>query len=87
MFKLKVIPLLNFLRWRNVIMNMKKPILAAAALLGIAGITAVALKAQDKPLATVPKVDLEKYLGKWYEIAAFPQSFKKVAAAHQPYTV
>ena len=69
--------MLNFLRWRNVIMNMKKPILAAAALLGIAGITAVALKAQDKPLETVPKVDLEKYLGKWYEIAAFPQSFQK----------
>ncbi len=28
-------------------------------------------------LETVPYVDLEKYLGKWYEIASFPQSFQK----------
>lgn len=56
---------------------MKKPIIATVALLGIAGIAALTLRAQDKPLATVPKVDLEKYLGKWYEIAAFPQSFQK----------
>ncbi len=54
--------------------NMKKQVLATAAIVGIA---ALALKAQDKPLATVPQVDLKKYLGKWYEIAAFPQSFQK----------
>lgn len=60
-----------------VIYIMKKPILATAALLGIAGIVALALKAQDQPLQTVSKVDLEKYLGRWYEIAAFPQSFQK----------
>ncbi len=29
------------------------------------------------PLQTVPHVDLEKYLGTWYEIASFPQSFQK----------
>lgn len=28
-------------------------------------------------LATVPYVDLNRYIGKWYEIAAFPQSFQK----------
>jgi len=27
--------------------------------------------------ATVPSVDLQKYAGKWYEIAAFPNSFQK----------
>jgi len=31
----------------------------------------------DLPLQTVPKVDLKKYLGKWYEIASFPQRFQK----------
>ncbi len=29
------------------------------------------------PLATVEHVDLNKYMGKWYEIASFPQSFQK----------
>jgi len=30
-----------------------------------------------QPLQTVPYVDLAKYAGKWYEIAAFPQRFQK----------
>ena len=30
-----------------------------------------------KELKTVENIDLNKYLGKWYEIAAFPQSFEK----------
>lgn len=34
-----------------------------------------AMKAQ--PLQTVPKVDLRKYAGKWFEIASFPQRFQK----------
>lgn len=33
------------------------------------------MKAQT--LQTVPKVDLDKYSGKWYEIASFPQRFQK----------
>jgi apolipoprotein D and lipocalin family protein len=32
-------------------------------------------KAQE--LQTVPKVDLNKYAGKWYEIASYPQIFEK----------
>lgn len=30
-----------------------------------------------KPLETVAQVDLQKYSGLWYEIAAFPQRFQK----------
>jgi len=30
-----------------------------------------------QPLDVVAHVDLEKYLGKWYEISSFPQSFQK----------
>jgi apolipoprotein D and lipocalin family protein len=30
-----------------------------------------------QPLQTVAYVDLEKYAGKWYEIASFPQRFQK----------
>jgi apolipoprotein D and lipocalin family protein len=33
--------------------------------------------AKGQDLETVPSVDLEKYLGLWYEIASFPASFQK----------
>ncbi|MBA4395155.1 MAG: hypothetical protein C0407_16520 [Desulfobacca sp.] len=33
--------------------------------------------AKVKPLQTVPKVDLNRYLGTWYEIATIPQRFQK----------
>ncbi len=29
------------------------------------------------PLQTVPKVELSRYLGTWYELASFPQSFSR----------
>jgi apolipoprotein D and lipocalin family protein len=35
------------------------------------------LSCSSKPLETVKSVDLNKYMGKWYEIALFPQSFEK----------
>jgi len=33
------------------------------------------------PLETVSHVDLDRYLGKWYEIASFPQWFQKGCVA------
>ena len=30
-----------------------------------------------KDLETVDKVDVQRYMGRWYEIASFPQSFQK----------
>lgn len=54
---------------------MKKEIIAASAFVGLAALAFTATK--NKPLKTVTYVDLRKYLGKWYEIAAFPQSFEK----------
>ena len=33
--------------------------------------------AQTKPLQTVSKVDLDRYLGTWCEIATIPQRFQK----------
>lgn len=35
------------------------------------------MMAADSPLPTVPFVDLEKYVGKWYEIARYPNRFEK----------
>ena len=34
-------------------------------------------QAATPPVTTVPSVDLEQYLGTWYEIAAIPQIFEK----------
>jgi apolipoprotein D and lipocalin family protein len=33
------------------------------------------------PLEVVPHLDLQRYLGKWYEVAAIPQSFQKNCVA------
>lgn len=53
---------------------MKKEILATSVVLGL---TALAWQARCKPLETVKYVELKKYLGTWFEIAAFPQPFEK----------
>jgi apolipoprotein D and lipocalin family protein len=36
-----------------------------------------AVAGQEKPLQVVPRVDLDRYLGTWYEIATIPQRFQK----------
>lgn len=38
---------------------------------------AVKAAAETKPLEVVPRVDIERYLGTWYEIATIPQRFQK----------
>ncbi len=43
--------------------------------LGILGLASAS--AQQKPLEVVDHVDLERYLGTWYEIATIPQRFQK----------
>lgn len=45
-------------------------------LLSVLAAGAVALAAA-KPLEVVPRVDLQRYLGTWYEIATIPQRFQK----------
>ncbi len=56
---------------------MKKEILATSVVLGLAAASAFALHTNEQSLETVNYVDLKKYLGTWFEIAAFPQSFEK----------
>jgi apolipoprotein D and lipocalin family protein len=48
--------------------------LALAACLGL---MAAATWAQPAPLATVPSVDVPRYMGTWYEIAKYPNWFQK----------
>jgi apolipoprotein D and lipocalin family protein len=51
---------------------MKPPVLCLVILLGF-----FCSKARGQDLQTVQSVDLEKYMGLWYEIASFPASFQK----------
>ena len=50
---------------------MKKPILFSVFII------AMITQGRAQTLETVPEVDLEKYVGTWYEIASFPQRFQK----------
>jgi apolipoprotein D and lipocalin family protein len=52
----------------------QKTVLAAALVLLL---TCCALHAPDDPPATVSRVDLQRYLGTWYEIAHIPNRFQR----------
>ncbi|WP_345100913.1 lipocalin family protein [Mucilaginibacter panaciglaebae] len=58
-------------------MKNKREIITGTAAFGLTSIAALALYSKNKPLSTVQYVELDKYLGKWYEIAAFPQRFER----------
>lgn len=47
----------------------------------VAVLPGAVLAAGNQPLATVPAVDLGRYLGTWYEIAAIPQRFQRDCVA------
>lgn len=51
------------------------------AILSIAAIAAIQAVAQTK-LEAVPSIDLNKYVGKWYEIAKYPNKFQKQCVAN-----
>jgi len=48
-----------------------------ALILAVLPMFSVALSADEKPLSTVEHVDLQKYLGTWFEIARIEQRFQK----------
>jgi apolipoprotein D and lipocalin family protein len=41
------------------------------------GATAMSCASSDAPLQTVPNVDLGRYIGRWYEIAKYPNRFER----------
>jgi len=48
----------------------------------VAGFACLALPARaEAPVASVPGVDLARYVGKWYEIASFPMFFQRNCVA------
>ena len=58
-----------------------RALLLMIAVLGSACATSTTAKLKLPPLQTVPKVELQRYLGTWYELASFPQSFQKGCTA------
>jgi apolipoprotein D and lipocalin family protein len=57
------------------------PIRTAFAAALLAGGLFLAVRADGaQPLATVAKVDLDRYLGRWYEIARYPNRFQRECA-------
>jgi apolipoprotein D and lipocalin family protein len=43
--------------------------------------TTVACQSPKTPLDVVPEIDLDRYVGRWYEIASFPQRFQEGCVA------
>lgn len=67
----------------NVPMQAMKRAVGAMAVLAVAAgcATSTTVRLGLPPLQTVAKVDLPRYLGTWYEIASFPQSFQRGCTA------
>ena len=61
---------------------MKKIILGISLLFFVTGCTTNTTERLHLPtLQTVPHVDLDRYLGTWYDIASFPQKFQRGCTA------
>jgi len=59
-----------------------KPLAILASLAALAGCsTSTTERLRLPPLETVAHVDLARYVGTWYEIASFPQSFQRGCVA------
>ena len=57
---------------------MLKPVFLLMFLFLVSGLACVDMKSkQEKPLVTVDKVELPLFLGRWYEIARYPNRFQK----------
>jgi apolipoprotein D and lipocalin family protein len=58
-------------------MNRNQKIALGAAAVFAGTLFLLSCRQSKIPLETVPRVNLEKYMGTWYEIASFPQWFQK----------
>ena len=56
--------------------NILKGLMILAATGMAPGNTSSALAQEEKPLQTVEQLDVQRYLGRWYEIARLPQIFQ-----------
>ena len=47
---------------------------------GLVFAVSLAASAADQPVRSVPSVDLQRYVGRWYEIARYPNRFQRSCA-------
>lgn len=52
-------------------------VLQICIVLALATVTGIAQERSVKPLEVVPSVDLNRYMGTWYEIARLPNAFQR----------
>lgn len=57
--------------------TLKMPLRHTLACLLLASASCLAVAQEPAPVVSVPAVDLARYSGKWYEIAAFPMFFQR----------
>ena len=63
-------------------MDIMRPLLSLLLVLVAAGCASSTTSRRHLlELETVARVDLQRYLGKWYESASFPQSFQRECTA------
>jgi len=55
--------------------------MAKVVLVALVVLVAAAVSAEEPPLEVVGSVDLDRYLGTWYEIASYPAWFQKDCTA------
>ncbi len=60
---------------------MRAPIATAVVIVATAACATTTERAGLPPLRTVEHVELQRYLGTWYEIASFPQAFQRGCTA------
>jgi apolipoprotein D and lipocalin family protein len=56
----------------------RNTLICSAALLAVMVVTAQT--ASPPPLQTVPAVDVDRYMGRWYQVALYPNTFQKQCA-------
>lgn len=61
--------------------SMKRKLQHFALLLWLTGCSESPIRISNKPLTTVPKIELNRYLGKWFEIASRPNRFQRGCVA------
>lgn len=61
--------------------NFFKSFLSHAAIVSIGLFSSLAVQAENPKPQAVPQIDINKYVGKWYEIAHFPMYFQRNCAS------
>ena len=60
---------------KGIKLSFRTGVAALAIAIGLTAVPGAAV--QDRPVQTVDRVDLSRYVGEWFEIARFPNKFQR----------